>query len=71
MCKIRNFVAEFHSLKVKNYLNCRGSNSIVVKQIIAWYIANISNLLLHANIDIILFAYRFFSSFNVACEFVI
>ena len=28
MCKIRNFVAEFYSLKVKNYLNCGGSNLI-------------------------------------------
>ena len=49
MCKIRNFVAEFYSLKVKNYLNCGG-------QIIAYFFANISNLLLHVNIDIISFA---------------
>ena len=56
MCKIRNFVAEFYSLKVKNYLNCGGSNLIGVKKFIAYFIANISNLLLHVNIDIILFA---------------
>ena len=63
MCKIRNFVAEFfYSLKVKNYLNCRGSNLIGVKKFIAYYIANISNLLLHANIDIILFANHFLAS---------
>ena len=36
MCKIRNFVAEFYSLKVKNYCNCGGSNLIGVKKIIAY-----------------------------------
>ena len=56
MCKIRNFVAEFHSLKVKNYLNCGGVKFDRGKKIIAPFIANISNLLLHVNIDIILFA---------------
>ena len=56
MSEIRNFVAEFYSLKVKNYLNCGGSNLIGVKQIFAHFIANISNLLLQVNIDIILFA---------------
>ena len=56
MCKIRNFVAEFYSLKVKNYLNCGGSNLIEGKKFIAYFFANISNLLLHVNIDIILFA---------------
>ena len=60
MCKIRNFIAEFYGLKVKDYLNYRGSNLIGRKKIIAYYIANISNLLLHANIDIILFANRLF-----------
>ena len=60
MCKIRNFVAEFYSLKVKKYLNCRGSNLIEVQKFTAYYIANISNQLLHANIDIILFANRLF-----------
>ena len=60
MCKIRKFVAEFFSLKVKNYLNCGGSNLIGVKKIIAYFIANISNLLLHVNIDMILFANRLF-----------
>ena len=60
MCKIRNFVAEIYSLKVKNYLNCGGSNLIGVKKIIAYFIANISNLLLHVNIDIILFANSLF-----------
>ena len=33
MCKIRNFVAEFYSLNVKNYLNCGGSNLIGGKKI--------------------------------------
>ena len=56
MCKIRNFVAEFYSLKVKNYLNCGGSNLIGGKKIYCLFFANISNLLLHVNIDIILFA---------------
>ena len=60
MCKILNFVAEFYGLKVKNYLNYRGSNLKGGKKFIAHYIANISNLLLHANIDIILFANRLF-----------
>ena len=61
MCKIRNFVAEFYSLKVKNYLNCEGSNLIGVKKFNAYLIANISNLLvLHVNIDIILFANSLF-----------
>ena len=55
MCKIRNFVTEFYSLKVKNYLNCGGSNLIGGKKFIAYFFANISNLLLHVNIDIILF----------------
>ena len=55
MCKIRNFVAEFYSLKVKNYLKCGGSN-LIGKKFNAYFIANISNLLLHVNIDIILFA---------------
>ena len=54
----------------ENYLNCVGSNLIEVKKIIAYFIANISNLLLHVNIDIILFA-NGFSSFNVACEIAI
>ena len=49
MCKIRNFVAEFYSLNVKNYLNSGGSNLIGVKIFIAYFIANISNLLLHVN----------------------
>ena len=39
---------------------------IGVKKIIAHFIANISNLLLHVNIDIILFANGLFHSFNVA-----
>ena len=56
MCKIRNFVAEFYSLKVKNYLYCGGSNLMGVKRFIAYFIANISNLSLHVNIDIILLA---------------
>ena len=56
MCKIRNFVAEFYSLKVKNYINCGGSNLIGGKNIYCFFFANISNLLLHVNIDIILFA---------------
>ena len=60
MCKIRNFVSEFFTLKVKNYLNCGGSNLIGVRKIIAYFIANISNLSLHVNIDIILFANRLF-----------
>ena len=55
MCEIRNFVAEFYSLKVKNYLNCGGSNLIGVKKFFAYFIANLSNLLLQVNIDIILF----------------
>ena len=60
MCKIQNFVAEFYGLKVKNYLNYRGSKLNGGEKFIAHYIANISNLLLHANIDIILFANRLF-----------
>ena len=60
MCKIRNFIAEFYGLKVKNYLNYRGSNLKGGKKFIALHIANISNLLLHVNIDIILFANRLF-----------
>ena len=60
MCKILNFVAEFYDLKVKNYSNYRGSNLNRGKKIIAHYITNISNLLLHANIDIILFANHLF-----------
>ena len=60
MGRIRNFIAEFYSLKVKNHLNCGGSNLIGVKKITAHFIANISNLLLHVNIDIILFANRLF-----------
>ena len=60
MCKIRNFVAEFYSLKVKNYLNCGGSNLIGGKKIFAYFFANISNLLLHVNIEIILFANSLF-----------
>ena len=60
MCKIQNFVAEFYGVKVKNYLNYRGSNLNGGKKIIAHYTANISNLLLHVNIDIILFANRLF-----------
>ena len=71
MCKILNFVAEFYGLKVKNYLNYRGSNLNGGKKFTAYYIANNSNLLLHANIDIILFANRFVFSFNVACEIAI
>ena len=34
MCKIRNFIAEFYSLKVKNHLNCGGSNLIGVKKLL-------------------------------------
>ena len=60
MCKILNFVAEFYGLNVKNYLIYRGSNLNGGKKFIAHYFANISNLLLHANIDIILFANRLF-----------
>ena len=60
MYKILNFVAEFYGLKVKNYSNYRGSNLNGGKKFIAHYIANISNLLIHANIDIILFANRLF-----------
>ena len=71
MCKIRNFIAEFYSLKVKNHLNCGGSNLIGVKKIIAHFIANISNLLLHVNIDIIFICNPFVSSVNVACGIVI
>ena len=56
MCKIQNFVAEFYGLKVKNFLNYRGSNLNGGKKFIAHYIANISNLLIHASSDIILFA---------------
>ena len=60
MCKIRNFVTEFYGLKVKNHLNYKGSILIGGIKFIAYYIANISNLLLHANIDISLFANRLF-----------
>ena len=55
---------KFHSrvlwVESKNYLNYRGSNLIKGKKFIGYYIANISNLLLHANIDINLFANRLF-----------
>ena len=60
MCKIQNFVAEFYGLKVKNYSNYRGSNLNGGGKFIAHYFANITNLLLHENIDIILFANRLF-----------
>ena len=60
MCKILNFVAEFYDLKVKNYLNYKGLNLNGSKKFIAHFFANISNLLLHANIDFILFANRVF-----------
>ena len=50
--KFRSRVLWFESKK--NYLNCRG------KKFTAYYIANISNLLLHGNIDINLFANRLF-----------
>ena len=59
MCKIRNFVAEFYSLKVKNYLNCGGSNLIGVKNLLL-ILLQIFQILLHVNIDIILFANRLF-----------
>ena len=65
----------FHSrvlwFESKNYSNYKGSNSIEGKKIIGYNIANISNLLLQANIDIDLFAKPFVSSFNVACEIAI
>ena len=57
---LQNSKFHFYSLKVKNYLNYRGSNFIGGKKSFAYYFANISNLLLHGNIDINLFANRLF-----------
>ena len=57
--KFRSRVLWFES---KNYLNYKGSNLNRGKKFIAHYIANISYLLLNANIDIILFTNRLFSA---------
>ena len=70
MCKIRNFIAEVYGLKVKITLII-GVKFDRGKKFIGYYIANISNLLLRANIDIHLFAKPFVPSFKVACEIVI
>ena len=60
MCKIRDFVAEFYGLKVKNYLNGKLSNLIGVNNLLLSILQTKSTLLLHTNIDIILFANRLF-----------
>ena len=60
MCKIQNFVAEFYSLKVKNYLNCGGQIWQGWKKLLLILLQIISNLILHVNNDIILFANRLF-----------
>ena len=55
--KFHSRVLWFESEKLLNY---RGSNLMGSKKFFAYYIANISNLLLHGNIDINLFANRLF-----------
>ena len=62
------FIAEFYRLKVKNYLNYRGSNLIVVVFIsLLLIVHNISKSLYYMSIsNSNLFADRLFQSFNVA-----